>query len=329
MDHTIDKALEKLRSGFYAFWVMRYRVTYLMMFSIIVIGLVSAISIPKESSPDIKFGIISVSTINTGVSPQEIDTLITEKLEREINDIDGIDTYTSQSRNGMSSITITLDTDADKRVLLADIEDAVDSVRLPSEAEDPVVREISSEAARVFDLLVYGDQTAFSVDTLKEKATTIQSELESISGISSVDIIGGNNYEVSVRIQKDTLDALGLSLDTVASRVNAFNKNQSIGSYTLGDLNYDYRFSSEFLSFDDIAAIPIIQKEGNIIHLSDIATIQKSYEGDTVYRLGGYDFSGQNYIRLVVNKQSGQNVFSIANDVKTSVSEIFERYEFQ
>ena len=83
----IKKIRNILESGFYGFWVKRRRTTFLVIVLLIVVGIMSAVQIPKESSPNIKFGIIGVITIYQGVNPTDMDNLITEKIETEIKDI--------------------------------------------------------------------------------------------------------------------------------------------------------------------------------------------------------------------------------------------------
>jgi len=88
----------QLLSGFYGFWVKNYRIGIMLVLLIGLLGISNLISIPKESSPDIKFGIIQIGTAYTGVAPEEIDTLITSRIEKEIQSIQGVDKMESSSR---------------------------------------------------------------------------------------------------------------------------------------------------------------------------------------------------------------------------------------
>ena len=142
---------------------------------IIFAGISSLISIPKESSPDIKFGIISISTLYSGVNPQDIDSLITEEIESEIKDIDGIKKITSSSSVWFSSITVELQNGVSTRNVMTDIKDKIDSIAFPENAEDPVVTEVSSDNEVVFQAVLH----AKDVDnfTLIQKAKALQSKI--------------------------------------------------------------------------------------------------------------------------------------------------------
>lgn len=84
-------------SGFLGFWIRKYRISYLITIALFILGMMAAFAIPKESSPAVKLGIISVTTVYPGTNPEDIDTLISDKVYREIKDIKGIDTIKTTS----------------------------------------------------------------------------------------------------------------------------------------------------------------------------------------------------------------------------------------
>jgi multidrug efflux pump len=158
--------------------VARWKFTALFSLLLIGIGLYSAFIIPKESAPDIQFGIIQVTTIYPGVNPQDMDTLVTEKIEQALDNIDGIKKITSNSTIGLANTTVELDNDIDTSKVLVEIKDAVDKVSLPSDAEDPIVTEISTDNERMFQVLLYGDTSMFTPAYIQESARSIKSILE-------------------------------------------------------------------------------------------------------------------------------------------------------
>lgn len=91
MNHTSTSRIEELREkftkGFLGFWVRQFRISYLIVITIVIMGLVAAINIPKESSPAVKLGIISIATVYPGTNPIDIDSLITDKIYKEVKDI--------------------------------------------------------------------------------------------------------------------------------------------------------------------------------------------------------------------------------------------------
>ena len=197
--------MEKLKKWFFTFWIENYKVSFLFLFLIIVVGVISLLAIPKESNPDIKFGIISITTPYSWVNPEDMDSLITEKIEQEIEDIDGISKISSTSSIWVSSVWDTM----------TDIKDKVDGISFPTDADDPIVREISSSSELMFEALIYSEDNASNF-SLTQKAKQMQSALEWKNGISSIDVgsvgAGGwlgdsasdaSDYDLEVLVSKE------------------------------------------------------------------------------------------------------------------------------
>ncbi|MCH2188389.1 efflux RND transporter permease subunit [Candidatus Gracilibacteria bacterium] len=312
---------QKLEQGFFGFWVKNFRVSFLFIFLIILSGIFSLISIPKESSPDIKFGIIGITTVYPGVNPEDIDSLITDEIEKEIKDIDGIKSIDSTSSVGVSSVSVELFNGVDTRDVMTDIKDKIDGISFPEDAEDPNVIEISTSNELMFQLLIYGPKDTFSNFFLNSKAQEMKSALEGKGGISSIDL-GGlsstradassssiDDYDIEVLISRDKIQELGLSLRDISSQIRSFNKNTPIGNYTIGDLSYDFRFQGEFNSVDELKNLTIIGSDNSLLKLSDIAQIKTVYPGDNIYSLVFSGETGYNYVSLDFNKKEGSNIF--------------------
>ena len=148
----------------------------------------SLVGIPKESTPDIKFGIISINTVYLGVNPTDMDQLITDEIEQKIKDIAGIKKISSSSRVGISSVTAELENDANVKDVMIDIKDEIDKIQFPSDAEDPQVIEISSDNEAMFDMVLYAKKDISSPALLKQEARVIKDALNNYGNISSIDI---------------------------------------------------------------------------------------------------------------------------------------------
>lgn len=318
--------------SFFSFWIENYRVSFLVAFLIFVTWVFSLYQIPKESSPDIKFGIILVNTIYPWVSPADMDNLITDKIEKEIQDIEGIKKITSQSSVGVSSITIELDNGVSTRDTMTDIKDTIDKISFPEDAEDPLVQEISTTNELMFQALLYGDEKKFDNFSLQSHAKKIQNALEWEAGVVSIDIGAGINndimsgwqwsgdeYDIEVLLQKEKLELLWISVQEVNQKIRSLNKNTPIWNYKIGELNYDFRFDGEFSNISELENV-IIRDIGNSqILLKDIASFRKTYNDDIIRKLGFYKASGYNYISLNFNKKAGSNIFSVSQKAKENL----------
>lgn len=326
--------MNELKNWFFWFWIRNYKVSFLVFFLLVISWIFSAYTIPKESSPDIKFWIIAISTSYPWVSPTDIDNLITEKLEKEIKNIDGIKKITSSSSVWFSSISVELFNGIDVRNTLTDIKDAVDKVSLPEDANDPLVQEISTLNELMFQALLYGDREKFDDFTLTTLGKKIQDALEWKKWVVSIDVwgwidlnlwvatSGDAEYEIKVLISKEKMELLWLSINEIAWQVRAFNKNMPIWNYTIGDLNYDFRFDGEFTSQSDLENLVIRDIWGSQIVLKDIAEFKKEYPTKSIKSLWFYENAWYNYVSLSFNKKAGANIFQISDDAKKDLSNL-------
>ncbi|NOZ44815.1 MAG: efflux RND transporter permease subunit [bacterium] len=166
-----------------------------MMLILIAAGIFAMWTIPKESNPDIDFGIINITTIYQGANPTDMDNLVTDKIESAVKDIDSIKKMTSKSAVGMAVTTLELNNDADITQALVDTKDAVDKVDLPEDADDPIVTQVSTDNELMFQILLYGDKDTYKPLYLLQKARKIKEDLEAYDVVNRVDIdaaVGGS-----------------------------------------------------------------------------------------------------------------------------------------
>lgn len=190
-NQRITELREKFTTGFLGFWVRQFRISYLIVITIIVMGLTAAINIPKESSPSVKLGIISISTSYVGTNPIDMDALVTDKIYKQVKDIKGIDTINSNSSLGFSSVSLTLKTDADTKDVLSDVRSAVARASLPPDAKTPVITEIETDTSRAFSIFLYAKDPTISKALLFDRAIELQKAIEAVPGINKVNLSAG------------------------------------------------------------------------------------------------------------------------------------------
>ena len=336
MNNTIIKLNEKLESGFFWFWVRRYKVSFLAIFLILVAGIFSMLTIPKESSPDIKFWIIGITTPYIWVNPNDIDSLITEKIEKWIKSIEGIKKITSTSSVWISSVIVELQNDANTRNVLTDIKDEIDKIDLPEDAQDTNVTELSSTNELMFEVLLYWKQDRFTQYDLISTSQYIKAQLEWKNWIDSVDLgwadlkwfwwagTTADDYEIKVLLDKQKIELLWLSIRDISQIIKSYNKNTPIWNYTIWELNYDFRFDGELRSIEELKQVVLRWKNGSYITLWDIAEISKEYKDDDIKKLGFYQSSGYNYTSMVFNKKAWVNIFEVSKGSKESLQNLID-----
>lgn len=318
-----------LEKWFFGFFVKQYKVSLLITFLLIFYWFFSLLSIPKESSPDIKFGIIWINTIYTWVNPQDIDDLITDKIEKEIKDIEWIKKISSTSSLWISSITVELQTWVDTKNLLIDIKDKVDKISLPTDAEEPNVSELSSNNELLTWLYVFWKKEDITKEELYDKSLELKEKLEWKNNITDVKITPNPEYEILISLDKTKIENLWISMNAISQVIRNYNKNTPIWSYSLWDLQYDYRIIWERISLEDIKKIPVISSIWQTITLQDIAEIKRDYKSkDIINEVWFYEKSGYFYVNLTVNKKPKVSIFNTADTFKKNLEEIFKSQNF-
>lgn len=323
MNKKAIKELKKIEWWFFWFWTNKLKVSILILILLVFSGSYALYKIPKESSPNVNAGIITIITTYPGVSPEDMDSLITDKIETEIESVDGIDTYSSNSSLWVSSITITLETDAVTRDVLSDVKDKVDIVDLPEDANDPIVSEVDVTNDNVFSIYLYAEKDKTSKFDLLQKAQFLKNKLEnSTSLIWDIDISPSWEYEIQVLIDKKKIEKLNLSLASISNIIKSYNKNTPIWNYTIDKLNYDFRFDWEFTSIEDLKNIIISSGSSSFLTLWDIATIKEKYTDTTIETVGFPNKYGYKAVTLTIKKSNWSSIFSSSEKVKTNLEKI-------
>ncbi len=325
-----------IKQWFFYFWLKNIKTSFLLIALIVSSWIFSIISIPKESSPEIKFWIININVSYPWVNPVDIDNLITDEIEKEIENLEGIKNITSTSSIWSSSITVELDTWVNTRNLLTDIKDKVDSINFPEEAEDPIVSDVSSNSTLLYEALIYWDADAFDDFSLMQKAKSLVTKLDDTSWISSIDIWWlddtlwstswwwSSDYDIKVLLSKSKVELLWLSITDISNKIKWYNKDFPIWNYRVWDLSYDFRFEWELSSLNDLKNVVISDNGTSKIKLSDIAEFKLEYDINTIKRLWFYWVSWQNYISLVFNKAEDSNVFKSSGSSKKVLENILK-----
>ena len=286
-------------------------VIFMLMFAVAIFGTVSYFSIPREMTPDITIPVIVVSTVYPGVSPADIETLITDPLEKKLKGLSDLESIKSSSGESFSSIVLEFDTKVDIDTALQKVRDKVASAKseMPADAKDSEIQEISFSD---FPIMVVNISGPFGLVELKQMAETLQDDLEGIDGVLRVDLSGGRENEVQLLVDAKRLKAFGLTFDDVARTLKSENLTMPGGTIELGASNYMVRVPGEFSSISEIANTVVKAKFGTIVRLSDVAQISFTFkERESSARL-----AQQDSVSLAIIKRSGKNLISTAEQVK-------------
>ena len=290
----------------------------MLILSLTVVGIFSYFSLGVDLFPKIDLPTITVTVVNPGAAPQEIETEITDKVEGAVNTISGIDELRSTSVEGVSQVFITFLLDKDANVASQEVRDKVDLVvpDLPETAEKPVVQKLDTDAAPVLRIAVSAPRSLREVTDVADKQ--IKERIEAINGVGQVEIVGGREREIQVWVDPDKLRAYNVTVAEVAAAVRSQNLEVPGGRVDEGARELTVRTLgriSDPASFNNL----VVASRGNYsVKISDIGYVEDgAEEARTEARL-----NGQPAVTLVVSKQSGQNTVAVADAVKERLLEI-------
>jgi multidrug efflux pump len=297
---------------------LKNRVSALVLLAIIgILGIASYTSIPKESSPEILIPIINISTVYPGVSPNDMETLVTRVVEEELNTIADIKKLTSTSIEGYSSITAEFETDMDMEQAMTKVREKVDRARpkLPRDAEDPVLSEINLAEFPIMQVNISGQ---YSQVRLKQVAEDMKERLEQIPMILEVRLSGGLEREVQVDVDLNRLKFYGLTYDDVVSTIRSENTTVPGGSIDVGTQKFLVRVDGEFRETGVIEDLVVATNAGRPVYVRDVANVDFGFrERESYARL-----DGDPVVTLDIVKRSGQNIIETADAVKAVIAQM-------
>lgn len=292
------------------------------MTTLIVAGIYSTIIIPKESSPEVIIPIGVVSTTLRGGSAEDVEKLVTNKLEQEIANVENIDTVTSSSNEGISVITAQFIASADIDKSIQELKDAVEraKISLPTDADEPRVIKINFSDQPVLIVSVSQDLSPAGMTSLGED---LERELKKVKGVSTVDIAGTRAREVQVVIAKEKLVSYGLSINQVIAAIQGANASAPIGRITMGEVDYPIKFEG---SIDEASQVPDITLQGAggaPVYLRDIAFIADGLEAPRTFSRISVDAKpSQNSLTMSIHKKSGGDVTEVTKAAREKIEEL-------
>lgn len=295
----------------------------LLMIGILVIGIGWALpSLPRELMPNMSLNWAFIIVPYPGVSPEEIEQYVTIPIEDEIEDVDGIESITSTSSEGLCQVSVKFETmsddEFDKRY--QDLESNVNSIRdLPDDAEDPFILDFGTEEFMpMVSVVVSGDIPELE---MKELTEDLQDLIEDIDGISKADMYGVREREIWVEVNSDQLRHFNLALGHVVTALAAQNVSIPGGKIDVGREEYLLRTVGQFESVEEIEDVILVSTpEGATVRISDVARVNDRFEE----RHSTSRFNSRNSMTISTSKKAGGNTLDLLAQIK-QIAKDFER----
>ena len=292
--------------------VKRPVMTSLCFVAVLIIGLFSLAKLPIDLLPDIETNTIMVMTTYQGASAEDIEQNVTRPLENTLNSVEHLKHITSKSKENISIITLEFEYGYDIDVLTNYTRDKLDMVKsyLPDDAENPVIFKFSTDIIPIMLLSVQAEESMPGLYKILDE--NVANPLARVDGVGSVSVTGAPQREIHIYVDPIKLEAYNLSIETISSIIGAENRNIPGGTFDVGSNTYSLRVEGEFNDAREMGNIVVGVKNGSVIYLRDVATIDDSLEE----RAQQAYTNGHKGAMVIVQKQSGANSVEISNKVR-------------
>jgi hydrophobic/amphiphilic exporter-1 (mainly G- bacteria), HAE1 family len=289
-----------------------------IILSLTVVGAFAFMRLGLDRFPKVDFPTVVVTTRLPGAAPEEVETEITDKIEEAVNTISSIDELRSNSSEGVSQVIISFLLEKDADIAAQEVRDRVNRVLplLPKTIDQPTVEKFDPDSAPVLTLSVSADKPLRDITEYADK--TLRRQLESVSGVGQVVVVGGRARQVNVLMDADRLRAYNLTVTDVSRALQNQNTEIPGGRVEQGATSVTLRTRGRVQSVAAFGEIVVKQQEGHPVLLRDVATVEDGMaDAETKASV-----NGESAVLLTVRRQSGTNTVQVVDEVRARLAEV-------
>ncbi|MFM2588902.1 efflux RND transporter permease subunit [Vibrio sp. TBV020] len=299
----------------------RTRTMMVLLIFILLAGVGTYITIPKESSPDITIPIIYVSVGHQGISPNDAERLLVRPIEQELRAIEGVKEMTSTASEGHASVMLEFSVGVDLNKAMADVREAVDLAKpkLPSDSDEPTVNEVTLASEEpALSVVLYG---TVPERTIVHIARQLRDKLESYRQILEVDIAGDREDIVEIIVDPLLMESYGLDQADIYNLIALNNRVVAAGFVDTGYGRFSVKVPSVFDSLKDVLDLPVKVDGKQVITFGDVATVRRAFRDPESYAR----LDGKSAVVMDVKKRAGENIIETVDLIKLVLEEAQKR----
>ena len=286
------------------------------------LGIASYFSIGYELLPKMSKQIITVTTSYPGAAPSEVENSVTKKIEDAISSLEKLDNIKSNSLEGNSKIIIEFKSDVDLDQAMQDAQQKINKIAsdLPEDAKDPEISKFSVDEAPIMKMSVSaGMDNRVLYEIVEQRIVPVLSKL---NGVANVGMMGGEERQVRVNIDRKKLESFGIDAQQVLKAIESSNVDFPAGSLKNESTETTIRLAGKFTSPEEMANLAITNRDGRTIYLKDIAVVIDGVkESETISR-----YNSKTAIGLLMYKQTDANAVEVSEQVRKEITRIEKQY---
>lgn len=293
------------------FSIRKPATTIMFIISMIFFGFLGLRKMPVEMLPNINKPTVRIRIKWDGATPDDVDKMITRKIEDVLPNVEGIVEYSSESSAETSLIFIKFKYGTDVETKITLIQNELNQIRnkFPDDMDEPSIRKSSSSDVPALTFTLYGGD---KMEMRSYAENNLKPMLERLEGVSEINVYGGQEQEVAIEIDPDKLENYNLSIVDVYNKMKSASANLPGGILREGEKEYLVKIEAEIETADEIREIILSNKDGHLLKLKDVANIKVAPKDiKSIYRKNDEDS-----IVVIISKTDGGNAVSIVNNSK-------------
>ena len=295
--------------------------TLLVVLALAVFGISSLLGLRLELMPDMDMPVMMVMTIYPGADPESVEELVSSEIEGKVGALSGVDSVTTYSQENSSMVLLQYDYSVDTNDAYLDLRAALDSVErsLPDDCQSPIVMKMDINS---MPSMMYSLSTTDGSDVLSLANDEIVPELKAVSSVASVEVSGGRENYIQVKLDEEAMNQYGLTMSSIAQFIATTDFTVPIGSLEQGTQSISAISTADVTTVEDLREIPLFTATGSMIHLSDVADVQWSQKDpDSISR-----YNGEETLTVSVTKNQSDSTLGMVRDVKKVMAQMQEEH---
>lgn len=304
--------------NFSEFFIRRPIATSLLMLGIAMFGIVAYRALPVSDMPNVDFPTINVGASLPGADPATMASAVATPLERQFTGIAGLDSMTSSSSTGSTSITLQFDLARKIDGATVDVETAISAATplLPPGIPSPPSfrKQNPADSPIMFLGLTSKTLPLYKLDEYAE--TLVAQRVSMVNGVAQVNVMGAQKYAVHVQVDPRKLATRRIGIDEVASAIQGWNSNLPTGTLYGPHTAYNVEANGQLMNATDFRPMVVAWRNGSPIRLQDVANVLDSVEDDKNTSWLIYPHEQFKAINLMIMRQPGSNTIEVTDAIK-------------
>jgi HAE1 family hydrophobic/amphiphilic exporter-1 len=257
------------------FFINRFQMVVLVILLVVSLGVTSLILLPKESLPEIVFPTVIVQTVYTGASPEDVENLVSVKIENVVKDVEDVENINSDSNFGFSVVTVEFKEGVDIDRKKIELDNELNNINFSDGIQKPQSNILKTSEFPLMNFSISGDYSIFRLTSIAE---TISDGLVGLNGVEEVNVLGGLNREMQVILDDTKLMEYSLNQQNVNNALRGLNIGVPVGEVNLNGTRYNIRVDEQINTKETLENVLVKNAQGNQAFIKDLGEVRDTSE---------------------------------------------------